>query len=178
VRVPCQRPLVFHPPAYLPPRQRPEQPGKKSPTAASTAIRKSAAFGAWLHAGSMLAVRDYGPYDCIASTQVASRRHHVRIIVATAESTIVLEKRLDHLHWTGWRSRQASSGQSLSKAHLGVVSAIGNGLLTTSLGFSPMRLDDALQRRSKNTISASKNFCARKRNVPGRHTKPPGRLQY
>jgi hypothetical protein len=109
---------------------------------------------------------------------MASRRHHVRIIVATAESTIVLEKRLDHLHCAGWRwrSRQAGSGQSLSKAHLGVVSAMGNGLLT-SLGFSPMRLDDAPQRWSENTISDSKNFCARKRNVPGRHTKPPGRLQ-
>jgi hypothetical protein len=71
---------------------------------------------------------------------VASRRHHVRIIVATAESTIVLEKRLDHLHCTGWRSRQAGSGQSLSKAHLGVVSAMDNGLLTASLGFSPMSL--------------------------------------
>jgi hypothetical protein len=108
---------------------------------------------------------------------MASRRHHIRIIVATAKSTIVLEKRLDHLHCAGWRSRQAGSGQSLSKAHLGVVSAMGNGLLTTSLGFSPMRLDDALQRWSENTISDSKNFCARKRNAPGRHTKPPGRLQ-
>jgi hypothetical protein len=108
---------------------------------------------------------------------VTSRRYHVRIIVATAESTIISEKRLDHLHCTGWRSRQAGSGQSLSKAHLGVVSAMDNGLLTASLGFSPMRLDDRLQRWSENTISDSKNLCAHKRNVPGRHAKPPGRLQ-
>jgi hypothetical protein len=109
---------------------------------------------------------------------VASRRHHVRIIVAIAESTIILGIRLDHLHWTGWRSLQAGSGQRLPKAHLGVVSAMGNGLLTTSLGFSPIRLDDHLQRWYGNLISDSKNFCAPKRNVPGRHTKPQGRLQF
>jgi hypothetical protein len=36
---------------------------------------------------------------------------------------------------------------------------------------------DRLQRRSENTISDSKKLCARKRNVHGRHAKPPGRLQ-